>query len=222
MLMEKDAWHIHGILTIVVLVILAVVGIFSLFEQEIWFGLICFGLGFVLATGLAIVQPNQALIVEWFGKYVGTYRNAGLVMVIPFATKRKVSLRIRQHKWEPSDSMIRTEGGQFSVLVLYKIVDAVKVTYEIEQLESYLDGQIELVLHEYTDLRQMNDEVEAEKVIEPAEIKTVLQNRLHTAGITLLDVQVQQLMGNPLVERKILNWIQQLLVTIDKKNKQYP
>lgn len=222
MLMEKDAWHIHGILAMVILAVLAIVGIFSLYEKEILLGIISLGLGVVLATGLAVVRPNEALIVEWFGKYVGTYRHAGMVMVYPFATKRKVSLRIRRHKWEPTGAVSRTSGGRFTVLVLYKIVDAAKVTYEIELLESYLNGQIELVLHEYVAAQGSAGETESENDVQKAEMKTVLQNRLHKAGIALMDVQVQQLAENSLSEKRFLNWMQQLLMTFEKEGKQIP
>src|SRR5687768_8205936 len=45
--------------------------------------------------GFFMVDPNEARVLQLFGKYVGTAREAGLRWANPFYTKRKVSVRIR-------------------------------------------------------------------------------------------------------------------------------
>ena len=44
----------------------------------------------VLAGGLFVVNPNEAKVLQLFGKYVGTARQPGLRFANPFYTKRRV------------------------------------------------------------------------------------------------------------------------------------
>lgn len=41
-------------------------------------------LAFLVATGMTMVQPNQAKVVTFFGKYIGTIRDNGLFLTVPF------------------------------------------------------------------------------------------------------------------------------------------
>ncbi len=47
------------------------------------------------STGFIIVQPNTAVVLQLFGRYVGTAKAEGLHWANPFFTKRAVSLRVR-------------------------------------------------------------------------------------------------------------------------------
>ena len=49
---------------------------------------------FMLA-GFFIVNPNEGRVLQFFGTYVGTSRKTGLQWLIPFYTKRRISLRVR-------------------------------------------------------------------------------------------------------------------------------
>src|SRR5690348_16718681 len=48
-----------------------------------------------LLTGLFVVNPNEARVLQLFGKYVGTAKAAGLRYANPLYRKRRISLRIR-------------------------------------------------------------------------------------------------------------------------------
>ncbi len=48
-----------------------------------------------LFAGLFIVNPNEARVLQLFGKYVGSVKTPGLRYANPFYTKRKLSLRVR-------------------------------------------------------------------------------------------------------------------------------
>src|SRR5688572_10248126 len=49
----------------------------------------------VALFGFFMVHPNEARVLQLFGAYVGTARDAGLRWANPFYTRRKVSVRIR-------------------------------------------------------------------------------------------------------------------------------
>src|SRR5262245_24263435 len=50
--------------------------------------LVCLG-------GLFVVNPNEGRVLQLFGDYRGTVKEAGLRWANPFYTKRNVSLRVR-------------------------------------------------------------------------------------------------------------------------------
>src|SRR5262245_33722441 len=55
----------------------------------LWIGaLVCLG-------GLFVVNPNEGRVLQLFGDYRGTVKEAGLRWANPFYTKRNVSLRVR-------------------------------------------------------------------------------------------------------------------------------
>src|SRR5918994_1737128 len=57
--------------------------------------LVALAVQMVLAAGLFVVNPNDAKVLQLFGKYVGTARQPGLRFANPFFTKRRVSMRVR-------------------------------------------------------------------------------------------------------------------------------
>src|SRR5262245_10503055 len=49
----------------------------------------------VVLAGLFVVNPNEARVLQFFGRYVGTTRDEGLRWASPFYSKRTISLRAR-------------------------------------------------------------------------------------------------------------------------------
>ena len=58
-------------------------------------GVATLSIALVLMAGLYMVEPNQAAVLSFFGKYVGTAKENGLRWNNPFYAKRKVSMRVR-------------------------------------------------------------------------------------------------------------------------------
>jgi len=57
-------------------------------------------LGFVI-PGFFIVEPNKAMVLLLFGSYKGTVKSDGFFWVLPFMTKKKISLRVRNFENKP-------------------------------------------------------------------------------------------------------------------------
>ncbi len=53
-------------------------------------------IGIVVALGgFFVVGPNEGVVLQLFGRYVGTARDAGLRWANPFFAKRRLSLKMR-------------------------------------------------------------------------------------------------------------------------------
>ena len=71
-----------------------------------------------LWAGLFIVQPNQAAVLQFFGKFVGVERTSGLRWANPFYTKKTVTLRaVRVARYEPASVIIAQGLGEGEIVV---------------------------------------------------------------------------------------------------------
>src|SRR5262245_41230793 len=61
-------------------------------------GVLLFLAAMVLRSGLIVVAPGEARVLQFFGRYVGTVRTDGLRWVIPFTSRQRISTRIRNHE----------------------------------------------------------------------------------------------------------------------------
>ena len=46
-------------------------------------------------TGLTVVDPNEARVVQFFGRYIGSVSEPGFHFVVPLSTRRAITLRVR-------------------------------------------------------------------------------------------------------------------------------
>ncbi|MBD9016006.1 MAG: SPFH domain-containing protein, partial [Prevotella sp.] len=103
---------LNGILMLVLNIIgfLAGVGlfIFACVSQEDWLanvsgvcGVLLLILSIICACGFILVEPGQARVLLFFGKYRGTFTAPGYYWLNPFITQKKLSLRVRNLDAEP-------------------------------------------------------------------------------------------------------------------------
>ena len=55
----------------------------------------------IMWFGLMMLEPNEANVTTWFGKYSGTFSETGFYWICPFYGTKKVSLRARNLDAEP-------------------------------------------------------------------------------------------------------------------------
>ncbi len=190
MIMEKDAWSINGYLALIIIAVTLFVGLFSFMQQEFMMALIFFSLGFILSAGITFVQPNQAVIVQFLGKYIGTFRHSGIVMFIPFSTRKKVSLRVRAYQGK---TMHISDGDglaqEIAMMLVFKIVDAAKAVFDVDNIDTYIDIQSELALRQLlaTEPNVKIDDRQQEMV---DALKEDMRERLYIAGIELMEIRL--------------------------------
>ena len=64
-------------------------------------GIIAILVAFVMFFGLMVIEPNQARVLVFFGKYRGNFLKEGFWWVNPFMSVKKISLRARNLNAEP-------------------------------------------------------------------------------------------------------------------------
>ena len=87
----------------------------------------------VLWCGFVQVEPNEARVMMFFGKYKGTFTRVGFYWVNPFIVTKKLSLRARNLDAEPIKVNDKTGNPVMIGLVLvWKLKDTYKAMFEID------------------------------------------------------------------------------------------
>jgi regulator of protease activity HflC (stomatin/prohibitin superfamily) len=139
---ERGAWSINGFIGLLLFLGAIAVGILLLVQEVIVPGLILIVISFIFASTITVVQPNEASVVNFFGSYVGTIRKSGLWLIIPFSTRKKLSLRVRNFnsvKLKVND----VEGNpiEIAAVVVFKVVDTYKALFEVDNYEKFVEIQ---------------------------------------------------------------------------------
>jgi regulator of protease activity HflC (stomatin/prohibitin superfamily) len=110
-------------------------------------------LGFFILLTIAVIimwcghlqlEPNEARVATWFGKYAGTFSQTGFYWINPFYGTKKVSLRARNLDAEPIKVNDKTGNPVMIGLVLvWKLKDTYKALFEVDtQTMASVQGQV--------------------------------------------------------------------------------
>lgn len=200
MIREKDAWMMNGYVGILAIVVLLAVTVMSFLEGQIIIGAVALVIAITLGSGITVVQPNQAAVVIFLGKYMGTIRKEGIVITVPFSVRRMVSLRVRN--FNSSLLKVNDVNGnpiEIAAVIVFRVVDAAKAVFEVDRYEKYVEIQSETAIRavatQYPYDTFTEDEMtlrgNAEEVSE--QLAKDLQERLTVAGVEVLETRLTHL-----------------------------
>ena len=154
---------------------------------------------FMLA-GLFMVQPNNAVVLQLFGRYVGTTRDEGLRWANPFLSKRAVSLRVRN--FESNKLKVNElEGSPIEIasVVVWQVVDSAEALFLVDDYENFVHVQSESALRQMatTYPYDLHDHVKIALRSHSKEISQHLQEeiqeRLSQAGVKVIEARISHL-----------------------------
>lgn len=94
---------------------------------------IVFVLAIIFWCGFMMLEPNEARVITWFGKYSGTFAQAGYYWINPFYGTKKLSLRARNLDAEPIKVNDKVGNPVMIGLVLvWKLCDTYKALFEVD------------------------------------------------------------------------------------------
>lgn len=165
----------------------------------------------LLYFGFFIVNPNEAKVLQLFGKYVGTAKDPGLRWANPFYTKVKVSLRVRN--FETGKLKVNDNRGnpiEIAAVVVWKVVDTAEAVFEVDDYVNYVHVQSEAATRNLATGYPYDafEEGEASLVGNIAEISERLkgenQDRLDKAGIEIIETRISHLAYSPEIAQAML------------------
>ena len=87
----------------------------------------------VTICGFIMIEPNEARVMIFFGKYKGTFKKVGYSWVNPFYSAKKLSLRARNIDAEPIK--VNDKQGNpvmIGMVLVWKLKDTYKAMFEID------------------------------------------------------------------------------------------
>jgi regulator of protease activity HflC (stomatin/prohibitin superfamily) len=164
----------------------------------------------VIVTGFTVVNPNEARVVQFFGRYVGSIREAGFYWTVPFSTKRRLSLRVRN--FETARLKVSDADGnpvEIAAVVVWRVVDSAAAVFAVDDHIAYVAVQAEAaVRHLATSYPYEAHEpgrVSLREAIQVSEELTVeLRERVALAGVEVLESRITHLAYAPEIAQAML------------------
>ena len=106
-------------------------------------------IGLFLLCGLYALQPNEGAAIMLFGSYRGTDRTTGLRWILPWYTRKKISLRARNvtsDKLKVNDK--RGSPVEIAANVVWRVTDSAQALFDVDDYSAFVNIQIETALRE--------------------------------------------------------------------------
>lgn len=154
--------------------------------------------------GFYTLQPNEAAAITLFGNYKGTDRTPGLRWMLPWYSRKKISLRVRNvigQKLKVNDK--RGNPIEIAAVVVWRVTDTGQALFDVDAYQSFVDIQIETAVREIAShfaydhaeageatLRGDSDQVSAL-------LREKLQDRVSVAGVVVDETKLTHLAYAP-------------------------
>lgn len=165
----------------------------------------------IMWAGLFMVHPNEAKVLQLFGKYAGTVNDSGLKWANPFYAKTPVSTRVRN--FESSKLKVNDSRGspiEIAAVVVWKVFDTAEALFEVDDYEEFVRIQSESALRnlsttypyephegEGTALRSHPQQI-------AQALREEIQDRLEQAGVTVIEARISHLAYAPEIANAML------------------
>lgn len=205
---EKAAFHVNGYLGLLGAIIIGLISLWLMFvgftrsfPVILTIGIILFLIVILFSTSLTIIQPNEAKVLTFFGNYIGSIRDAGLFMTVPFTNKETVSLRVcnfNSQILKVNDS--KGNPVEIAAVIVYKVVDTAKALFSVDDYEQFVQIQSESAVRHVAS-EYPYDSFEDQDAItlrgNPTEVSerltAELQERLNVAGVKIIETRLTHL-----------------------------
>mgnify|MGYP000697980408 FL=1 len=100
-----------------------------------------------LFGSFTVVVPGETSVRQFLGRYIGTVRHTGLVLVPPLTSGRKVSIKV--HNFETNELKVNDLDGNpvnIAAIVVWQVADTARAVFAVEAYEEFIKAQAESAL----------------------------------------------------------------------------
>lgn len=214
--MEKIIKPISGFLIVLLALLLFGASVYFYFQAAystgyistgyIWIGTLSLLIAIFLSMGIVIINPNHSRVLTFFGKYVGTVKENGLLFVNPLYKKQQISLR--SENFESARLKVNDKMGnpiEIAAVIVWQVGNTYKAAFDVANYDQYVKIQSESAVRHLASscpYDHMEDEFASitlrdggEKVNELLEKE--LHERLLPAGIIIKEARISHLAYAP-------------------------
>ena len=213
---EHNALPGLGLLVVLPLIELGLIAwlIRSLVREDLWQiipAAVLLLLNTFLLLGFFMVNPNEARVLQLFGDYKGTAKEAGLRWANPLLGKRMISLRVRN--FECAKLKVNDNRGnpiEIATIVVWKVVDTAEAAFQVHDYENFIRVQSEAALRNLAtgypyDAHEPGEVSIVGHTGEISEkLKVEIQDRLTQAGIQVIEARISHLAYAPEIASAML------------------
>jgi len=197
---QYNGWT--ALLTIIAIMLLCAAGMYVLRTPAvIVMCVIIAAIDVSMIPGFFTVEPNNAVVLLLFGKYVGTERENGFRWTIPLYSKRTVSLRVRN--FDSGKLKVNDKKGnpiEISAVVVWRVNDTAKAIFEVDDYLNYVHIQSESALRHLASIYPY-DTYESDKEITlrtsidevSGSLQKEIQERTLAAGVEIVEARINHL-----------------------------
>ena len=170
-------------------------------------GLSAATVGLLLVCGLYSLQPNEGMAIMLFGSYRGTDRKAGLRWVLPWYSRKKISLRVRNltsDKLKVNDR--RGSPIEIAANVVWRVQDSAQALFDVDDYQAFVNIQVDTALRDIashyaydhgdeTDVPELTLRADAEDVA--GRLREELVGRVSVAGVAIDEARLAHLAYAP-------------------------
>ncbi len=214
--MEKDLKPMSGYLALILAIISVIAAIFCFVlaagksddsgTSLIFLAVFLIVLAVFLIKGIMVVNPNHSRVCTFFGKYVGSVKDNGLLWVNPFYVSYKITLRsqnLNGQQLKVNDKM--GNPIEIAAVIVWQVSDTYKAAFEVMDFQQYVGIQSEAAVrhlassYPYDQMEDQHADITlrdgGEKVNDMLE-KELLE-RLAPAGIIIKEARISHLAYAP-------------------------
>ncbi|MFI6502100.1 SPFH domain-containing protein [Nonomuraea typhae] len=211
--MERRAFRLNGFLALILAIALAAAAGFAALSGTAAGLILAVVLGLLvllILTGFAVINPNEANVVQFLGRYVGTVTENGLQWVLPLTTKRRVTLRVRN--FETAKLKVNDADGnpvEIAAVVVYKVTDTARAVFAVDDYEEYVAIQSEAAVRHLATTHPYDSHDDSRTSLRDGasvaeELTGELRERTELAGVEVLEARITHLAYAPEIAQAML------------------
>lgn len=200
---DKQVFYINGFVGGLIGVLCLAGAVCAFFmQQNIVLTVILGAIGLLIGDALTVIQPNEAKVLTFMGSYLGTIKESGWWLSVPFTTKQSVSLRVANFN---SDVLkVNDLDGnpiEIAAVVVYKVTEPAQAYFGIDDYQQFVEIQSESAIrhvaseYAYDSLNNDNHQITLRSNATEVSDKLTqeLQERLSIAGVQVVETRLTHL-----------------------------
>ena len=164
-----------------------------------------------LFSSFTVVVPGETSVRQFLGRYIGTVRHTGFVLVPPLTAGRKVSIKV--HNFETNELKVNDLDGNpvnIAAIVVWQVADTARAVFAVEAYWQFIKAQAESALrhvattHPYDEPGPGETSLRGGTDIVSAELAAEVAARVALAGLEIVEVRISSLAYAPEIAQAML------------------
>ena len=165
----------------------------------------------LILKGNFIVAPNQAVVLQLFGSYVGTAKQSGLRWVNPLYSKKRLSLRVRN--FESAHLKVNDANAnpiEIAAVIVWRVIETAEALFEVDDYQNYVKVQSEAAVRNLATSYAYDSHEDGKESLRGTtgrvadHLKEEVQERLAKAGVEVIEARISHLAYAPEIAAAML------------------